>query len=271
MAKKFIDVFQRYEKKYIIDSYQYEEIRRRTADRFSPDEYGKSTIMNLYLDTPEFLLIRRSLDKPLYKEKLRLRTYGIPTNDSNAFVEIKKKYRGIVYKRRVRMSYEQAEAYLLEGKSPDMELNIPQTQILHELDWLIGYYRDIAPVMVISYDRTAFFGYEDPGLRITYDGEIRWRTDDLDLRHGVYGKELLREGLYLMEIKIPGVMPMWLSQILDQLQIWPITFSKYGMAHLKNNGIYDRYPKAYPYLCENGPDTSGILVPPAVALGELVV
>ena len=241
MAKIITSIFRRYEKKYLINREQYEALRRMTEELFVPDEFGKSVIMNIYFDTPSDQLIRTSLDKPLYKEKLRLRTYGVPTSESNSFVEIKKKFKGVVYKRRVKMSYAEATEYLVNGVPPTKE-----TQITAEIDWFMKFYGEVKPAMVITYDREAMFSKENKDLRITYDSNILWRREDLDLRCGAYGKVLLPEGYYLMEIKIPGSMPVWLARMLDQLKIYPTSYSKYGMAYLTDKGLMDRYPDRYP-------------------------
>ena len=241
MAKQITSIFKRYEKKYLINGEQYEALTKMTADLFSPDEFGRSVIMNIYFDTPNYMLIRRSLEKPVYKEKLRLRTYGVPKDDSNAFVEIKKKFKKVVYKRRVKMKYTEAYDYLING-APSPKT----TQITNEIDWFMKYYGDVRPAMVISYERTAMFSKENKDLRITYDNNILWRKEDPDLRHGVYGEALLPEGHYLMEIKIPGAMPVWLAEMLDELKIYPTSFSKYGMAYITDQKLKKEYPEAFP-------------------------
>ena len=241
MSKKITSIFMRYEKKYLINEEQYRALNEMIAELFSPDEFGRSVIMNIYFDTPTDMLIRRSIEKPVYKEKFRLRTYGVPTDDSNAFAEIKKKFKKVVYKRRVKMKYAEAYDYLVNGAPPPK-----QTQITNEIDWLMKYYGDVRPAMFISYERTAMFSKENKDLRITFDSHILWRREDLDLRCGVYGKELLPEGHYLMEIKIPGAMPVWLSHMLDELKIYPTSFSKYGMAYITDKELKHKYPEAFP-------------------------
>lgn len=170
-------------------------------------------------------LIRRSLDRPAYKEKLRLRTYRTPGADTEAFVEIKKKYDHIVYKRRVAMTYSEAQAYLDGGAAPE------QSQISREIDWFLQFYQGIQPAMCICYDRLALFDQYQPELRVTFDSGIRWRTDDLDLSSGSAGEQLLPHDTCLMEIKIPGTTPLWLARVLSENAIFPTHFSKYGAAY----------------------------------------
>lgn len=222
----FKDVFQRIELKYLMDDDQYNALRERLQGMAEVDSYGETSILNIYFDTPDYKLIRRSLEKPIYKEKLRLRSYGIPKDDTTSFIEIKKKYKGIVYKRRIGMPYEQSLAYLVDG-----EPVAKQSQISNEINYFMSFYKGIAPAMAISYDRIAMAGVEDPELRITFDRNIRWRTENLDLKYGNVGNEILQPGQHLMELKIAGAIPMELAHILDELNIRKTSFSKYGKGY----------------------------------------
>ncbi len=216
------DVFRRYEQKYLLDERQMQALRLQLQNRMEPDAYGQSTICNLYFDTPDYRLIRSSIDKPVYKEKLRLRSYGVPAEQSMVFVELKKKYRGVVYKRRVPMTLAEARAYLLYGHAPGED-----GQIRREIDWFLHFYHP-EPKVYLAYDRIALTGREDPALRVTFDTAVRWREDGLELAGGDAGEPLLLPGQYLMEIKLPGAMPVWLSQLLDRLRAYPTSYSKYG-------------------------------------------
>ena len=221
-----IHTFRRYEKKYLITAEQADALFKKIGDRMRPDEYGETVICNLYYDTPDYLLIRRSLDKPKYKEKLRIRCYGVPNKDSLAFIEIKKKVAKIVYKRRIDTTYKKAVDYLKTGET-DVE-----GQVKNELDWFLKSYEGIAPSTALFYTRTAFFDTVDPELRITVDKDIFWRRDDLDLTLGAYGERIIGENQRLLEIKISGTFPVWLAHTLSELNIFPNSFSKYGKAFL---------------------------------------
>lgn len=223
----FKDVFQRIEVKYLLDDMQYTELRKRLEGMAEVDSYGKTSILNIYFDTPDYKLIERSLEKPVYKEKLRLRTYGVADDDTNAFIEIKKKYKGVVYKRRISMPYAKALEYLVDGKRPEQ-----RSQISDEIDYFLKYYKGIRPAMAISYDRIAMAGINDPDLRITFDTNIRWRTDKLSLSEGNVGKDILLPGQHLMELKIAGAMSIELAKILDELNIRKTSFSKYGKGYV---------------------------------------
>lgn len=222
----FKDVFQRIELKYLMDDAQYTALRERLQGMAEVDSYGETSILNIYFDTPDYKLIRRSLEKPVYKEKLRLRSYGIPKDDTTSFIEIKKKYKGVVYKRRIGMPYEQSLSYLVDG-----EPVAKRSQISDEIDYFVGFYKGIEPKMAISYDRIAMAGIKDPELRITFDRNIRWRTDKLDLKYGNVGNDILEPGQHLMELKIAGAIPMDLAHILDELNIRKTSFSKYGRGY----------------------------------------
>ena len=226
------NVFQRKEVKYLLTKEQKEALLPILYEHMRPDDFPHSSILNLYYDTPYYYLIRHSLEKPKYKEKLRLRCYGVPDAQTQAFLEIKKKAKGIVYKRRESLPYDQAFSYL-NGKGGGSN-----SQIFHELDWMLQYYKELRPRVFLSYERDSLKGKEDPNLRLTLDQEIRWRTKKLDLRIGTEGEALLQEGQTLMEIKIPNAMPLWLAEALSELSIFPVSFSKYGRAYERMCGIH---------------------------------
>ncbi len=220
-------IFKRHELKYLVSAEQRELIESVFERYMIPDEHGESTICNIYYDTSDFRLIRRSLEKPVYKEKLRLRSYGTVSGDRNVFLELKKKYKGIVYKRRISLNCYEAQDTLENG-----ERLIESSQIAKEINYFLDFYEDIFPVVYLCYDRTAYFGADDPDLRITFDRNIRWRTQDVDLKIAPYGEQILDRGYSLMEIKAAGSMPMWLVELLAERKINQISFSKYGMAYM---------------------------------------
>ena len=201
---KIQNQFKRYEIKYLLDARQYESVRRTMQGRTVGDEYGKSTICNIYYDTPDRRLIRRSLEKPVYKEKMRLRSYGTPRGGDRVFLELKKKYESVVYKRRADMTL---DAALRFTAAPE-----PYSQITREIAYFIGLYGSLYPAMFISYSREAFFGADDRDLRITFDTDIL--------------------GTVLMELKIASAVPLWFSSALAREKIYPVSFSKYGRAYI---------------------------------------
>ncbi len=219
-----ISVMQRYELKYLPDGGQTDFLRRKLEGHMEIDAYGLTTIASLYYDTPDRRLIRASLEKPEFKEKLRLRSYGPATEDSPVFLELKRKYDGVVYKRRVQTTLPQAERFMAgEGSLGD-------GQIGRELAYFREYYRDLGPACLILCERTAYF---EPGgdLRLTIDQRPRYRTEDLDLTAPPEGIPLLEEGRCILEIKVQGAMPLWLSAILSEGNIYKSSFSKYGEAY----------------------------------------
>ena len=218
-------VFQRKEVKYLLSDAQLAALMPILKAHMKPDAFPHSSISNLYYDTDDFRMIHRSLEKPQYKEKLRLRSYGIPEDGSMVFPEIKKKVQGIVYKRRVGMPYAQAISFLA-GKS-----SAPEGQIYRELRWMLASYPHLSPKVFLSYERDSWQGIEQSALRLTLDWEIHYRTECLDLQHGTSGDNILQPGQTLMEVKIPGAAPLWLSHALSALWIFPTSFSKYGEAY----------------------------------------
>jgi len=226
--------FQRSEKKYLLTDEQYRALRAALDRRMEPDKYGRYTVCNLYFDTKDNDLIRRSIEKPRYKEKMRLRSYGTVGEDDKVFLEIKKKYKGVVFKRRIVLPYKEAKAYLFDGVPPS-----DQGQIFREIDYFIRFY-DCAPKLFLSYDREALSGRgEDKGLRITFDRNIRSRRDRLDLSIPPDGVTLLDDDQWLMEIKAPLSMPLWLTALLTELKIYPNSFSKYGKVYAKEQLFTD--------------------------------
>ena len=221
------EVFRRIEKKYIVDEPTYEKLIKKLDGHFVKDRYYKSTICNIYYDTPSHQLVRNSIEKPVYKEKLRVRSYGVPNDEDMVFVELKKKYKGVVYKRRIEMTLAQTRDFFAGKEVPH-----DNPQIENELKYFLKFYEGIAPAMYLSYDRLAYCGAEDPSLRLTFDTHILYREEQKELDNGIWGKELLPAGMRVMEIKIPNAMPLWLSTILDELEIYPASFSKYGTAYL---------------------------------------
>lgn len=220
------NVFRRMEKKYRLNQNRYERFLTAASERLQIDEYGLHTIRNLYYDTPDYELIRRSIDKPRYKEKFRLRGYGEIREDSMVFLEIKKKYQGVVYKRRAQLALAQARSYLESGVLAE------KNQILNEIDYFMKFYRP-KPSVYLAYDREAFQGKEDESLRITIDRGIRSRCHRLELSYDGECRMLGAEE-YLMEIKVSGAYPVWLAKLLGELEIYPVSFSKYGAVYARS-------------------------------------
>lgn len=232
-------VFKRYEIKYLLDRKQREMVLRAMEPYMEIDGYGHSTIRNIYYDTDNFRLVRKSLEKPIYKEKLRVRSYRAAGPEDRVFVELKKKYDGVVYKRRFDIPEAQAGEYLSGRAAAPC-----QTQITREIDYFLQFYETLAPKVFLSYERDAFYTKEPGDFRVTFDENILWRETDLSLRKGIYGENILQPGQTLMEIKTPGSIPLWMVKALSEEGIRPISFSKYGNAYeimIKNAKGEKRY------------------------------
>lgn len=224
-----ITVFNRYEKKFLVKDEQYKKIITRLEEYMIPDSFSKDggfySISNIYYDTLDDELIRKSIEKPIYKEKLRLRSYGKPGLHDEAFIEIKKKYKGSVNKRRIRLPLGEAVDYLdRDIQPPSIDAN---SQIFREIQFMRQRY-ELVPKVYLSYDRRAYFGKEDSEFRITFDTNIQTRRTELDLTAGPYGESILPDGYWIMEIKVLQGMPMWLTELLSELKIYKTSFSKYG-------------------------------------------
>ena len=228
------DTFKRFEIKYLLSAKQKREFMKVLEKNMILDSYGRTTIQNIYYDTPDWNLIRTSLEKPVYKEKLRLRSYGSASPEKTVFIEIKKKFKGVVYKRRTSATEREATAYLNHG----IKIAGHDDQISREIDYFKNYYEGLKPAMFISYEREAFYGKEDPELRLTLDFNIRARDTDLDLTLGDQGRLLLPKDYVLMEIKVGGAYPLWMTHLLNELEIYGVSFSKYGTGYKQKLAAY---------------------------------
>lgn len=225
---KYQTVFKRYELKYMITSEQKKAILQAISSYVHPDQYGKTTIRNLYFDTDNYRLIRRSIDKPAYKEKLRIRSYGKADWDSIVFVEVKKKYKSVVYKRRIPMTESKAIDWICNKEQFTMD-----SQIAREIDYFINFYGNMHPTVLLSYEREAYYANDDPNFRITFDENILCRQTELSLNSEIYGVPVLEPEMVMMEIKCSGGIPLWMVHILSKEQIYKTSFSKYGTAYRK--------------------------------------
>lgn len=222
---KYQNVFRRYELKYLLTREQKEAVLQGMRDYMALDKYGRTTIRNLYFDTEDYRLIRHSIEKPAYKEKLRLRSYEKVSAKGNVFVELKKKYQSVVYKRRLAMPEAEAVTWLQGNESPR------DCQIAREIDYFMDYYGTLQPRVFLSYEREAYFSRDGSDFRVTLDENILCRREALSLETEVWGTPILEEGLALMEIKTSGGIPLWMTHLLAEQRIYKTSFSKYGTAY----------------------------------------
>ncbi len=219
-------VFKRVEKKYLLTEEQFNNLIKECGNNITADEFGLHTVCNIYYDTNNYELVRKSIEKPIYKEKVRLRSYDTPTGNTKVYLELKKKYDGIVYKRRITLPLNEAKKYLQNKKIEKDD------QISREINYVLSLY-DLEPKVYLAYDRCAYYGDAESDLRITFDTNIRSRVEDVDLSLGDAGELLFNERYYLMEVKTAKSLPIWFVKILDNLNIYPTSFSKYGNVYKK--------------------------------------
>lgn len=230
-----IKSFKRYEKKFLINESQYNELIPKLLDYMNPDKYCQNnntySIYNIYYDTENNDVIRHSISKPYYKEKLRLRSYKVPTSkDDKVFLELKKKINGIVSKRRLSLTLGEAYEFLYNQKRPDVKDYI-DNQVLNEIDYYLSKTK-VYPKVFIAYERNAFFCKDNPDFRVTFDSKVLTRRNHLLLEKGSFGEDVVGSGRYLMEVKILGSIPLWFTRILSELKIYPTHFSKYGNEYM---------------------------------------
>ena len=291
----YSSVFKRVEKKYRIGAAERAAVEAAAGGPMAVDAYGRTRITSLYLDTPERSMIARSVEKPLYKEKLRLRAYGdaagvalmgafgagpivrepggLPLSDGEVetrvaaglqvpgaaaalpvFFGIKKKFKGIVYKRRLALTLPAALAFvsglpyaqacarwpLSDAALAAAALSPVTRQIARELEVAMDRWLPLVPSMGIACDRVAwayrpemFQEREDDEL---FDSELRITFDDcleyLDCHcfHSPW-RPIIESSESVMEIKSAGSYPPWLVEVLSAERIYPASFTKYGNAY----------------------------------------
>jgi SPX domain-containing protein involved in vacuolar polyphosphate accumulation len=231
-----IEVFNRHENKYLMDNQSFLEIYNRLLDYMELDEYNQNnqfySISNLYFDTDQHSIIRTSLAKPKYREKLRLRAYGVPKQDAKVYLELKKKVFGLVNKRRTGLTLEEAYEFVRTGVEPELRPYMNK-QVIQEIKYFLGRY-ELQPKVYLAYDRIAMFCKNNRDLRITFDTNIRSRRYDLRLEAGDHGELLMAQGQWLMEVKAEKTVPVWLAQLLSELGMFRTGFSKYGNEYRMN-------------------------------------
>lgn len=224
------EVFSRKEEKYIISKSIYEEIIKECGEKVIADDYSKDNsfyqICNIYYDTQDNNLIRTSLQKPQYKEKIRLRSYGTPNQNSKVFLEIKKKYKGCVNKRRTTFNLKEAYRFANTGTISEIK-DYMNNQIINELSYAIKIYK-IIPKVYLAYKRQAFLGANNPEFRLTFDKDIIARRSDISLENGIFGERVITEDKMIMEVKYNERMPLWFIEILRHNNLQKTSFSKYG-------------------------------------------
>lgn len=218
--------FKRYELKYLLTRGQHKEILKVMQDHMVLDCFGHTTIRNIYYDTNTFRLIRRSIEKPAYKEKLRVRSYQRVDAEDPVFVELKKKYKSVVYKRRLTLPQKDVFSCLANHQPLPVH-----TQIASEINYFCDYYQSLEPAVFLSYEREAFYDPQGSDFRVTFDENILYRREELTLDSPIWGKEILDSDTVLMELKTPGGIPLWMTHFLTEHHIYRTTFSKYGAAY----------------------------------------
>ena len=218
-----ITVMKRREFKFILTREQLSYLKQALVGHMDVDQYGKTTIFSLYYDTPDFRLIRASIERPTFKEKIRLRSYGLSDGHKYVFLELKRKNQGVVYKRRITLSEEDATSFF-KGENC-----LEDNQIGKEITYFRDFYKKLVPQIMVIYDRAAY--KNDTDLRVTIDENPRYRTYGLDMNSSSSGMLLLPHGSAILEIKAQEEIPLWLVQILSEGKIYKTTFSKVGEAY----------------------------------------
>ena len=223
-----MEVFNRVEQKYVLNEYEYKKLFKKIESHLKKDYYYQSNICNLYFDNQNNDFIVNSLEKPIFKEKIRLRSYSVPNREDIVYLELKGKMEGVVFKRRLDIKLNDFYKYMNTGIINSKYDN----QIMHEIDYIIKKF-NLKPKIFIGYNRLSYYDKDNPNFRLTFDFNLRSRSEDLRLEYGDYGN-LVNKNQYIMEVKSLGSIPLWFTKILSDLKIYPTSFSKYGEIYQKN-------------------------------------
>lgn len=244
----YSDVFERKEMKYRITAAQLAELLPVLQEHLVPADFADATVRSLYYDTPGDDLIARSIEGPLYKEKLRLRVYGDGYDPAMpAFVEIKKKFKGIVYKRRVMLSLAAAEAFLdgmpyeealaaypLADKKLAAQVRenaAKNKQIANEIAFFMQRYAPLQPSILTACSRCSLVDPDGGDLRITIDTQLCAKHRPTNIGDVDGAGALIGEGDAIMEIKSTFALPLWLTSALSSVGAYKQSFSKCGAAY----------------------------------------
>ena len=222
-----MEIFNRVEQKYVLTKNQYNDLFSEIKDYLEKDQYYRSKICNLYFDNDNNDFIINSLEKPIFKSKIRLRSYGVPYLNDIVYLELKGKYEGIVYKRRLDIKLKDFYNYINKDIIKD------NNQVMKEIDYVIKQF-NLKPKLFIGYDRLSYFDKNNINFRITFDFNLRSREDELKLELGDNGN-LYNKDLVIMEVKSLQSIPLWFTKILSKKKIYPNSFSKYGEIYMKMN------------------------------------
>lgn len=223
--------FKRFEQKYLLTEEQFLSLTNVLNEYFEKDKYYNSKIYNIYFDNDNYDIIINSIEKPKYKDKIRLRSYKEPKSNDIVFLEIKQKYKGIVYKRRISLTLKQFNNYVNKDILPYKD-----NQIMKELNYYIKYYH-LHPSIFVAYDRLAYYCREDENFRVTFDTNLRSRTVNLKLKDTKDNKLYFDKKRHIMEVKCLYGLPLWFTKILSENRIYPISFSKVGSIYKKERGL----------------------------------
>lgn len=223
------NIFKRVEEKYLLTKKQYDLLFKSISAYIENDQYYETVVCNIYFDNDNNDLIINSIEKPIYKHKVRLRSYNIPKLNDDVFLEIKFKYKKMVGKRRIKLKLQDFNNYIEKG------IYDYDSQIMREIDYLFNLYK-LKPTYYIAYNRKSYREKNNKNLRITIDTDLRSRRDRLSLSLGDDGELYFDKEMYIMEIKTLGAMPLWLVRCLSDLKIYPVSFSKYGSIYKKDEG-----------------------------------
>ncbi len=218
--------FKRYELKYLLTNEQYLVLCKHMAAYMKLDKYGRHKISNIYFDTEDYKIIRHSIEKPKYKEKLRIRIYGEPDDNANAFIELKKKYDGVVYKRRISIPQKEALAYMCHDVS-----TTSKTQIQKEIDYFKSCYKTLKPKVYLAYEREAFWCIQDANFRITFDFNIKMRDCNISPYQSDNDIVITQNNVVILEVKTVQGLPFWFIDFLNKSNLYSTSFSKYGTAY----------------------------------------
>jgi len=224
-------VFDRWELKYVVTVKQMYQLMHALKNYVVLDENGDDglyKIKSIYYDSHDFKFYHEKMNGNKYRQKVRLRGYNNVAYNDDVYFEIKQRYNTTVQKRRAELKL--SDAYELMKHPLDAEQYADKKRIvLDEIRYLSSMHA-LEAKAIVSYDRKAYMGKYEDGLRITFDTNLKCRKENLNLEEYHKEKYFVHPSLAVLEIKTNEKVPIWLVSLIQRFEIEAHRVSKYCLS-----------------------------------------